>query len=88
MLYIMSIELGSTGDMITYREKEKDFLVSVKSGCFRKSDGMYNEAFFDMVNDYKKKLDYVRKNTILPVKVDMKKAQEFIMEVNRKTLSY
>lgn len=88
MMYIMSIELGSTGEMVTYRKNERDFLTSVKNGHFRKSDGTYDSAFFEMIEEYKVKLNYVRKNTILPVKADLNKTQEFLMDINRRTLGY
>ena len=37
-----------------------------------------------MVNEYEKRLEYAKKNTSLPEQPDMKKINEFVMDVNER----
>ena len=40
-----------------------------------------------MVNEFEKKLAYAKENTSLPDRPDMKKVEEFVMDVNRRALN-
>lgn len=85
-LYLICLDILENEDIVTYREKEHDFLMSIRNGEFQKEDGTYRQEFFDMVTDYEKKLEYARKNTSLPDNPNMKLVQEFVMSVNRRSL--
>ncbi len=39
-----------------------------------------------MVSEFEKKLAYAKENTSLPEHPDMKKVEEFVMDVNRRSL--
>ena len=86
-LYLMCLDILEREDIITYREKEIPFLLDIRGGAFMKEDGTYRQEFFDMVTDYEKRLQYARANTSLPPRPDMKRIQEFVMDVNRKSLT-
>lgn len=45
------------------------------------------DEFFEMVNDFERRLDYAKNNTSLPDNPDMKRVEEFVMEVNRRALN-
>ena len=85
-LYLICLDILENEDIVTYREKEHDFLMSIRNGEFQKEDGTYRQEFFDMVTDYEKKLEYARKNISLPDNPNMKLVQEFVMSVNRRSL--
>ena len=82
-LYLMCLDILEREEIVTYREKERDFLLSIRNGAFQNPDGTYRQDFFDMVSDYEKRLAYARKNTSLPRSPNMKQVEEFVMEVNR-----
>lgn len=85
-LYLMCLDLLENGDIVTYREKDHDLLMSIRRGAFQNEDGTYSDEFFEMVNDFEKRLSYAKENTSLPEHPDMKRVEEFVMSVNRRSL--
>lgn len=86
-LYLMCLDILEKEDIITYRENDIPFLLDIRGGAFMKEDGTYRQEFFDMVADYEKRLQYAKANTSLPSRPNMKRIQEFVMDVNRKSLT-
>ena len=74
------------GDIVTYRGNDLDLLMSIRHGEYQKEDGTYRQEFFDMVNEFEARLAYAKENTALPENPDMKRVEEFVMEVNRRSL--
>lgn len=85
-LYLMCLDILEKGDIITYREADHDLLMSIRHGEYQREDGTYRQEFFDMVSKFEKKLAYAKENTSLPEHPDMKKVEEFVMDVNRRSL--
>ena len=85
-LYLMCLDILEKGDIITYREADHDLLMSIRHGEYQREDGTYRQEFFDMVSEFEKKLAYAKENTSLPAHPDMKKVEEFVMDVNRRSL--
>lgn len=85
-LYLMCLDILEKGDIITYREADHDLLMSIRHGEYQREDGTYRQEFFDMVSEFEKKLAYAKENTSLPEHPDMKKVEEFVMDVNRRSL--
>lgn len=83
-LYLMCLDILEKEEIVTYREKKKDFLLSIRNGEFMKEDGTYRPEFFELVNEYEKKLKYAKENTSLPEAPDMRRVEEFVMDVNEK----
>ena len=86
-LYLMCLDILEKEDIITYREKDIPLLLDIRGGAFMKEDGTYRQEFFDMIVDYEKRLRYAKANTSLPPRPNMKRIQEFVMDVNRKSLT-
>lgn len=86
-LYLMCLDILEKEDIITYREKDHDLLMSVRNGEYMNADGTYRSEFFDMVNDLEKRMQYAKDNTSLPKVPDMKKVEDFVMEVNMYAIS-
>ena len=82
-LYLMCIDILEKEEIITYRGKDHDLLMSIRNGEFMLADGTYRPEFFEMVNDLEKRVEYAKENTSLPEKPNMKKIEEFVMSVNR-----
>lgn len=85
-LYLMCLDILEKEDVITYREKDHDLLMKIRSGEFQNEDGSYRAEFFDMVNDFERRLEYAKNNTSLPDHPDMKRVEEFVIEVNREAI--
>ena len=85
-LYLMAIDILEKEEIITYRGKDKELLLDIRNGKFRKEDGTYDDSFFEMVDEYRKKFEYAIENTSLPNNPDMKKIEEFVMEINKKII--
>lgn len=85
-LYLMCFDILEREEIITYREKDLEFLMSIRNGKYQKEDGTYVQDFFDMIADYDKRLNYAKDNTSLPKDPDFKKVQEFVMSVNERVV--
>lgn len=85
-LYLMCIDILEKEEIVTYRDKDHDLLMDIRNGKYQHEDGTFDNAFFDMVDVLSKKMDYAKANTSLPRSPDMKKIEEFVMDVNRRSL--
>lgn len=85
-LYLMCIDILEKEEIVTYREKDHDLLMDIRNGKYQHEDGTFDNAFFDMVDELSKKMDYAKANTSLPRSPNMKKIEEFVMDVNRRSL--
>lgn len=85
-LYLMCLDILENGDIVTYREKDHDLLMSIRKGDYQNEDGTYRQEFFDMVNEFEKRMAYAKENTSLPDHPNMKQVEEFVIAVNRRSL--
>lgn len=85
-LYMMCLDILEKGDIITYRGSDLPLLMSIRKGDYQLEDGTYRPEFFEMVSDFEKRLDYAKRNTSLPEHPDMKRVEEFVVSVNRRSL--
>ena len=85
-LYLMCIDILEKEEIITYREADHELLMDNRNGKYQHEDCTFDNAFFDMVDELSKKMDYAKVNTSLPRSPDMKKIEEFMMDVNRRSL--
>lgn len=86
-LYLMCIDILEKEEIITYRERDLDLLMKIRNGYYMNSDGTYRTEFFDMLEVLKNRLGYAKQNTSLPDHPNMKQVEEFVMEVNKKSLN-
>lgn len=87
-LYLMCFDILEKEEIVTYREKEHDFLMDVRNGKYTTEDNQVLPEFYDIVNEYEKRLEYDKNNTSLPDKPDYKKINEFVMDVNWRVVRY
>lgn len=85
-LYLMCIDILEKEEINTYREKDHDLLMSIRQGKYQLEDGTYQNEFFEMVDEYQKKLQAAIKDTNLPKLPDYKKVEEFVMSINEKVI--
>lgn len=87
-LYLMCLDILEKEEIRTYREDDRDFLLSIRNGAFMNDDGTYRQEFFEMLGAYEKRLAYAKQNTSLPQHPDLKQVEEFVMSVNRRAIDY
>lgn len=86
-LYMMCEEMLLRGEINTYREKEHDLLMDIRSGKYLGEDGRPNKAFFDMVHEYEARLEYAKEHSVLPKNPDTKRIDKFMKEANLSVLA-
>ena len=85
-LYMMCLDILEKKQIVTYREAEHDLLMDIRNGKYLDSNDQPIPEFYEMVDDYEKKLDYAKLNTNLPDSPDYKKINEFVMSVNERVV--
>ena len=88
-LYLMALDILNNGEIVTYREKEHDFLMSIKTGeYYDESSNMFKREFFDIVEDFDKKLQTAYENTKLPDKPNETSVESLIYGIKRDFIKY
>lgn len=85
-LYMMCLDILEHEKIVTYREKEHDLLMDIRNGKFLDEDRQPITEFYEMVDDYEKKLEYAKNNTNLPDNPDYKRINEFVASVNERVV--
>lgn len=85
-LYLMCLDILENEDIVTYREKDIPFLMSIRNGAFMKEDGTYADEFFELIRKYEERMQYSKRHTNLPKHPDQRIIQEFVMDINRRSL--
>ena len=85
-LYMMCLDILEKEEIVTYREKEHELLMDIRNGKFLDVDRQPIPEFYEMVDDYEKKLEYAKNNTSLPNNPDYKKINEFVASVNERVV--
>ena len=81
-LYLMCFDILEKEEIITHRVADHDMLMEIRNGKYITEDNQVLPEFFEMVNEYEKRLQYAVANTSLPAKPDYKKVQELVMDIN------
>ena len=85
-LYLMALDILERGEIITYREREHDLLMSIRNGDYLDENRQPTKEFFDIVDYFEARLDVAKSNTNLPDVPDYKKINEFVMSVNERVV--
>ncbi len=83
-LYMMCIDILEKEEIITYRSKEHDLLMSIRNGEYLDSNRQPAPAFYDLLNEYEKRFEYAKTHTSLPEVPDYKRINEFKVSVNER----
>lgn len=86
-LYLMCLDILNEGEIITYREKDHDFLMSIRNGAYLDDNRQPIPEFFDIVADFEDKLEKAKATTQLPDNPNYKKINEFVMSVNERIVT-
>ena len=85
-LYLMCLDILEREEICTYRKDDREMLLEIRRGKYQQEDGTYSPEFFEMVNEYEKRLKYAKEHTSLPKTPDYKKVEEFVMDINKKSI--
>lgn len=83
-LYMMCLDILENEEIVTYREQEHDLLMDIRNGKYLDENDQPTDEFFEMVQDYEKRLEYAKNNTSLPEKPNYKAIADFIASVNER----
>lgn len=85
-LYMMCLDILEKEQIITHREDEHDLLMDIRNGKYLDSNRQPIAEFYEMVDEYEKKLEYAKQNTNLPDNPDYKAINEFVASVNERVV--
>lgn len=83
-LYLMCLDILNDGEIITYREKDHDFLMDIRNGKYLDENRQPIPEFFELVDELEAKLEVAKQTTSLPDNPDYKKINEFVASVNER----
>lgn len=83
-LYLMCLDILENGEIVTYREKDHDFLMEIRNGKYLDENRQPIAEFYEIVEEFEAKMQNARETTALPENPDYKKIQEFVMLVNER----
>lgn len=85
-LYLMCLDILEKEKVVTYRADEHDLLMDIRNGKYLDSNRQPIAEFYEMVDDFEKKLEYAKLHTNLPNNPDYKTINEFVASVNERVV--
>jgi predicted nucleotidyltransferase len=85
-LYLMCFDILEKEQIITYRDKDHDFLMDIRNGKYLDKENQPIDAFYEIVDELEKRLKYDSMNTSLPDNPDYNKINEFVASVNERVV--
>lgn len=85
-LYLMVFDILENGQINTYRNKDREFLLSVRNGKYLDSDYRPTKEFNDLLDELDSKFKSLSESTQLPDKPDIDRVNKFLFEVNKHTV--
>ena len=82
----MLLDILEKQDIVTYREKEHDFLMDVRNGCFINGDKISDDLIIKR-NELEEQVKYAIKHTELPDNPDIDKINELMIEIHKEVLN-
>lgn len=87
-LYLMCFDILEKEEIITYREKEHDLLMSIRNGEFLDVNNQPTNEFYELVNELEKRFEYAKMNTSLPDDVNINLISDFVESINWGVVNY
>ena len=81
-LYMMCLDILEREEIVTYRAKEHEELMAIRNGKYLDDNRQPIPEFYEMVDEYEKKIEKAKLETSLPDKPNYKAIEEFMMMVN------
>lgn len=81
-LYMMCLDILEKEEIITYREEEHELLMDIRNEKYLDDNRQPISEFYEMVDDFEKKLRYAAENTSLPELPNTKEIDELVSTIN------
>ena len=85
-LYMMCLDILENEEIVTYRENEHDLLMDIRNGKYLDANKQPIAEFYEMVDEYERRLEYAKLNTSLPDNPDYNEINEFVASVNERVV--
>lgn len=82
-LFMMAIDILDKGEIITHRKHDLPDLLAIRRGEYMQTDGTFSPEFYEMLEEYERRLDEAAEKTKLPDNPDMERVERFVERVNR-----
>lgn len=86
-LFMMAIDILEQGRIITHRTTDLPLLLSIRHGEYMKEDGTFSQAFYEVLEEYERRLEEASKKTKLPDNPDLAAVERFVERVNLYSLT-
>ena len=86
-LYLMAFDILEDGKIVTYREKDHDFLMKIRGGAYLDGNDCVTPEFFEIVDELDNKLNALKETTPLPAEPDWDRINKFLREANSAIVS-
>jgi hypothetical protein len=85
-LYLMCVDILEKEEINTYREHDIPFLLEIRNGKYLDENNHPVPEFYELVDDFEKRLHYAAEHSSLPAKPDYKKIDELLMSINERVV--
>ena len=82
-LFMMAIDILEKGEIRTRRTDDLPLLLAIRRGDYMQADGTFSQAFYEILEEYERKLDEAAAQTTLPDNPEMDKVEKFVERINR-----
>lgn len=82
-LFMMVIDILEKGEIRTHRKDDLPTLIAIRKGGYMLPDGTFSPEFYELLEEYERRLDEAAAKTVLPDNPDMEKVEHFVERVNR-----
>ncbi len=82
-LFLMAIDILEQGEIRTHRAGDLELLLKIRHGGFMQEDGTFSQDFYEILEEYERRLDEAAAATKLPDNPDMKQIEAYVESVNR-----
>ena len=82
-LFMMAIDILEKGEIRTHRTDDLPTLLAIRRGDYMLADGTFSSEFYEMLEEYERRLDEAAARTELPNNPDMDKVEAFVERINR-----
>ncbi len=82
-LFMMAIDILEKGEIRTHRKDDLPILLAIRKGDYMMRDGTFSPEFYELLEEYERRLDEAAKKTGLPDNPDMGKVERFVERINR-----
>lgn len=82
-LFMMAVDILELREIRTHRREESELLMKIRRGGFRQTDGSFSPEFYEILEDYERRMEEAAGKTRLPDNPDMKLVEAYVERVNR-----